>query len=116
MKFFPGDFVFWDIINWHGYRRLFLNLTKKFNMKKLAQLMTLLMFCLILISSYPVVAQTSDSTAKMHTTSTTEARDDRDDYGKWGLAGLVGLLGLLGLRKKDDVIVTNRTGSTQPRP
>ncbi|MEP6726107.1 MAG: WGxxGxxG family protein [Bacteroidota bacterium] len=93
----------------------FLNL-KNYNMKKLANLMSPIILCLLLICSYPSIAQNADSSARMHTTTTTESREDHDDYGKWGLAGLLGLLGLLGLRKRDDVIVTNRSTSTQPRP
>ncbi len=85
-------------------------------MKKLSNLLSAFILCLILLSSYPSAAQNGDSTNSMHSTTTTESRDDHDDHGKWGLAGLLGLLGLLGLRKRDDVVVANRTSSTQPRP
>ena len=84
-------------------------------MKKVTNLLSVFVLCMVLTSSYPSVAQNSDSTARTQSTRTTESGEDREDHGKWGLAGLLGLLGLLGLRKKNDVVVSNRTTSPQGR-
>jgi hypothetical protein len=66
-------------------------------MKKLMKLLSIVLICVGLGISNPVVAQSSDPN-----TTTASTNNNDDDTGKWGLAGLLGLLGLLGLKKKDD--------------
>ena len=67
-------------------------------MKKIKNIVWILIMLFSLTIANPVMSQTEDKAL-----TNRPIEDDNDNAGLWGLLGLVGLLGLLNMRKKVDI-------------
>jgi MYXO-CTERM domain-containing protein len=88
-------------------------------MKKVSNWCAMMVLCMGLAVSSPVLAQNdndNDRKEKKDRDNDDSDRDGKEDgFDDWGLLGLLGLLGLAGLRKSDDKHITVDRRTDVPR-